>query len=209
MARYLGPACKRCRRLGAKLYLKGERCYTDKCAMENRPTPPGEGPKKHRSKPSDYAIQLKEKQKLREMYGLLERQFVNYFEKANNREGITSQNLVDILESRLDNVVYRLGFASSRKMARQMVRNGYFSVNGKKVNIPSYQVKPEEEIKIIEKYANNQSVLSALNLAKQRGYSDWIDFVEETKSGKITRLPSTEELGLPIDLQLVVELYSK
>ena len=209
MARYIGPVCKRCRRHGEKLYLKGERCYTDKCAMERRPTPPGEGSKKRRKKPSDYSLQLTEKQKVKDMYGVLEKQFRIYFSNANKKKGITSQNLVDILESRLDNVVYRLGFAASRKMARFMVRNKYFTVKGKKVNIASYQVSLGDEIKIKEKYSNDKSVLASLNLAKQRGYADWLEYVEDTKSGKLVRLPSIEEVNLPVNLQLVVELYSK
>jgi small subunit ribosomal protein S4 len=215
MARYLGAVCKRCRRYGAKLYLKGEKCYTDKCAVETRSDKngnikaPGEGPKKRRTKPTDYALQLKEKQKVKNYYGVLERQFRLYFAKANKKKGITSQNLVDLLESRLDNAVYRLGFASSRQMARQMVRNGYFTVNGKNVNIPSYGVKLNEVIKIKEKYANNKSVSAALNLMQQRGYCEWITFNDSEKSGSLNRLPSAEEVNMPVDLQMVVELYSK
>lgn len=209
MGRYLGPQCKRCRRHGAKLYLKGERCYTDKCAMERRATAPGQGPVKKRTKQSEYALQLKEKQKVKEMYGLMERQFRLYFQRASSKKGVTAQNLIDLLETRLDNAVYRLGFATSRKLARQMVRNKYFVVNGKRVNIPSYCVKIGDTIKIIEKYSNNPTVTASLNLAKQRGYDEWVIFDEAAKSGQFNRLPSIEELNLPVNLQLVVELYSK
>ncbi len=209
MGRYLGAQCKRCRRHGAKLYLKGERCYTDKCSMERRPTPPGVGSIKRKTKPSDYSVQLKEKQKMKEMYGILEKQFRNYFVKASKKKGITAQNLVDMLESRIDNVVYRLGFAASRKLARQMVRNKYFTVNGRHVHVPSYNVKIDSVIALKDKYKNNSTVLAALNLAKQRGYSEWVNYIEESKSGKLLRHPSIEELNLPVKLQLVVELYSK
>ena len=143
------------------------------------------------------------------MYGVLEKQFRLYFAKANSQKGITSQNLMDILESRLDNMVYRLGFGSSRKMARLMVRNKYFTVNGKLINIPSYQVKVNDVIKLVNKYEANGSVLSSMNLTKQRGVSEWVSFDETSKSGKLLRFPTIEELQLPINLQLIVELYSK
>lgn len=209
MARYIGPQCKRCRRHGSKLFLKGERCYTDKCAMERRPTPPGQGAVKKKTKSSEYALQLREKQKTKELYGLFERQFRLYFQRANRKKGVTSQNLIDLLETRLDNVVYRLGFASSRKFARQLVRHNCFQVNGKRVNIPSYGLKAGDIVKVVEKYSANAEINASLNLAKQRGYAEWIEFNEPTKSGKLLRLPSIEELELPVNLQLVVELYSK
>ena len=209
MSRYTDAKCRLCRRHGSKLFLKGPRCYTDKCAMERRNAAPGQGPIKKKTKLSDYAFQLKEKQKIKEMYGLLERQFRLYFQRASRKKGVTAQNLVDLLESRLDNVVYRLGFATSRKLARQMVRNKYFLVNGKRISVPSYIVKIGDTIKIVDKYSNNSTVVSSLNLAKQRGYDSWVVFDEATKSGQITRLPAIDELNLPVNLQLVVELYSK
>jgi len=209
MARYIGSQCKRCRRHGAKLFLKGERCFTDKCAFERRKNPPGMGPIKRKNKPTDYLLQLKEKQKLKDIYGLLEKQFRLFFERANRKKGITAQNLIDLLEARLDNMVYRLGFAMSRKSARQMVRNGYFKVNNRNVKIPSYIVKIGDIIKIKDKYANNASVQNAISLSKQRGLVEWVELNEAEKAGKLLRAPMIDELNLPVNLQLVIELYSK
>lgn len=207
MARYHGPVCRLCRREGLKLFLKGSRCFTDKCAIERRNYPPGE----HglgRSKQSPYAQQLREKQKAKRIYGLLERQFRRYFEWAEREKGITGENLLRLLERRLDNVVYRLSFASSRKEARQMVRHGHIQVNGQKVNIPSYLVRMGEVIQLRPESTLQERV--AENLAAGRGpVPAWLEVEPAAKRGAVKALPLREDIQLPVQEQLIVELYSK
>ncbi len=208
MARYTGPKCKLCRREGQKLFLKGERCYTNKCALERRKDPPGEKPKKIRRKKSGYAVQLREKQKVKRIYGVLEKQFKNYFREATRMKGITGHNLLQLLERRLDNVVYRLGFAPSRSTARQLVRHNHILVNGRKVNIPSYLVKIGDEISIKEKSRSLQMILSSL----ERNANDvpsWLELDLPNSKGVVKALPSRSDIVDEINEQLIVELYSK
>jgi len=207
LARYHGPVCRLCRREGLKLFLKGSRCFTDKCAIERRNYPPGE----HglgRSKQSPYAQQLREKQRAKRIYGLLERQFRRYFEWAEREKGITGENLLRFLERRLDNVVYRLGFASSRKEARQMVRHGHVQVNGRKVNIPSYLVKVGQAVQLRPESKLQERV--AENLAAGRGQVPaWLQLAPDARRGVVRALPLREDIQLPVQEQLIVELYSK
>jgi len=207
LARYHGPVCRLCRREGLKLFLKGSRCFTDKCAIERRNYPPGE----HglgRSKQSPYAQQLREKQRAKRIYGLLERQFRRYFEWAEREKGITGENLLRFLERRLDNVVYRLGFASSRKEARQMVRHGHVQVNGRKVNIPSYLVKVGQAVQLRPESKLQERV--AENLAAGRGQVPaWLELAPDARRGVVRALPLREDIQLPVQEQLIVELYSK
>ncbi|MBI2461286.1 MAG: 30S ribosomal protein S4 [Candidatus Rokubacteria bacterium] len=207
MARYHGPVCRLCRREGLKLFLKGSRCFTDKCAIERRNYPPGQ----HglgRSKQSPYAQQLREKQRAKRIYGLLERQFRRYFEWAEREKGITGENLLRFLERRLDNVVYRLGFASSRKEARQMVRHGHVQVNGRKVNIPSYLVKVGQAVQLRPESKLQERV--AENLAAGRGQVPaWLELAPDARRGVVRALPLREDIQLPVQEQLIVELYSK
>jgi len=174
MAKYIGSKCRQCRREGGKLYLKGEKCFTSKCAVESRPFPPGQHGQR-RTRLSDYATQLREKQKVRRIYGVLERQFRNYYKKAASTKGSTGENLLQLLEGRLDNVVYRMGFSASRSESRQLVRHNGISINGSRVNIPSYQVQPNDVVSVNEKSRKQLLILSAIDLAQQRGLSDWID----------------------------------
>ena len=174
MAKYTGSKCRQCRREGGKLFLKGEKCFTSKCPVENRPFPPGQHGQR-RTRLSDYATQLREKQKVRRIYGVLEKQFRNYYKKAAGTKGATGENLLQLLEGRLDNVVYRMGFASSRSESRQLVRHNGISVNGSRVNIPSYQVQPSDVVGITDKGRSQLRIKSAIELAQQRGFSDWID----------------------------------
>jgi len=210
MARYLGPRCRLCRREGMKLFLKGSRCLTEKCAMsrEGRANPPGMRAKKFLKKPTDYAIMLREKQKVKRIYGLLEKQFKNYFLKAERQRGVTGENLLSLLERRLDNVVYRLGFAVSRAQARQLVRHGHFLVNGRKVNIPSYIVKKGDVIELREKSKNLAVVQEAL---EQRAGTlpRWLSMDVEKKRGEVVDLPTREDIPFPVNERLIVELYSK
>ncbi len=208
MARYTGALCRLCRREGEKLFLKGDRCYTDKCAVERRRYGPGQHGQRRR-KLSDYAIQLREKQKAKEIYGVLERQFKRYYHMAERRKGVTGTNLLQILERRLDNVVYRLGFACNRRQARQLVNHGHFMVNDRKVNIPSFLVKPGDIISVREK-SKNLSVI-AENVAKieHRGIPSWLEVDTNNLSGKVVRLPTRDEIDIPVQEQLIVELYSK
>src|SRR6187402_630187 len=192
MARYIGPVCRLCRREGMKLFLKGERCYTEKCAIEKRNLPPGQHGKTRKSKLAGYGVQLREKQKVKRIYGVLEEQFRRYFEQAERTRGITGETLLQLLERRLDNVIYRLGLATSRAQARQLVRHGHFTVNGKKVDIPSYSVKAGDTIGV-----------------KGRGVPEWLSFDSGSMSGKIASLPTREQINLPVQEQLIVELYSK
>lgn len=207
MARYHGAVCRLCRREGLKLFLKGSRCFTDKCAIERRNYPPGE----HglgRSKQSPYGQQLREKQKARRIYGLLERQFRRYFEWAEREKGITGESLLRLLERRLDSVVYRLGFASSRKEARQMVAHGHFQVNGRKVRVPSYLVKVGDAIQLRPESKLQERI--AENVAAGRGQVPaWLEVVPAEKRGVVRGLPLREDIQLPVQEQLIVELYSK
>ena len=208
MARYIGPKCRLCRREGTKLFLKGEKCFSSKCAIENRPTPPGVHGQR-RGRLSDYAVQLREKQKLRRTYGVLENKFRNYYKEAARLKGSTGENLLQLLESRLDNVVYRMGFAASRDEARQLVKHKGIEVNGSKVNVPSYHVKAADVISVTEGSRNQNRVSMALDMAQQRGFSDWIDVDVKKMSGTFKAAPERSELPDDINEHLVVELYSK
>jgi small subunit ribosomal protein S4 len=208
MAKYTGSKCRQCRREGGKLYLKGEKCFTSKCPVENRPFPPGQHGQR-RTRLSDYATQLREKQKVRRIYGVLEKQFRNYYKKAAGTKGSTGENLLQLLEGRLDNVVYRMGFASSRSESRQLVRHNGISVNGSRVNIPSYQVQPNDVVSITEKGRSQSRIKSAIELAQQRGFSDWIDVDTKKIEGVYKARPERSELPADINEHLIVELYSK
>lgn len=191
-----------------KLFLKGERCYTQACALERRQYAPGQHGQ-GRGKYSAYGEQLREKQKVKRIYGVLERQFRNYFQKAAQRRGVTGENLITMLESRLDNMVYRMGFATSRTEARQLVRHGHFLVNGKKVDIPAYQVRPGDIVKLREKSKDIERIKESLATAQQRGIPSWVELDIENFQGKVIALPRREEITMPIREQLIVELYSK
>ena len=206
MARDSSPKCRQCRREGLKLFLKGERCLTEKCSIERRSYPPGEHGR-GRIKQSEYLLQLREKQKARRYYGLLERQFRLYYERASRRSGVTGENLLRLLELRLDNVVYRLGFASSRAQARQLVRHGHFNVNGRRVNVPSYQVRPDDVISIRTGSSAEQVVRDATDLTAS--VSPWLQADHENLLGKILKLPERAEIDAPVQESLIVELYSK
>ncbi len=206
MARDLGPKCRICRREGLKLFLKGERCLTEKCAIERRSYPPGEHGR-GRIKQSEYLLQLREKQKARRFYGLLENQFRTYYEKANKQGGITGDNLLRMLETRLDNVVYRLGFAASRAQARQLVRHGHFSVNGRRVNIPSYQVKPDDVVALKTGSGAEGIVRDATDLTA--AVAPWLQADHDGLSGTVLKWPERAEIDTPVSEQLIVELYSK
>ena len=211
MARYTGPSCRLCRREGTKLFLKGTRCLTEKCAVERRAYPPGQhGPNAGRGrKASEFSKQLREKQKVKRMYGVLERQFRNYFANAARRKGITGANLLQMLESRLDNVVYRLGFAFSRSAARQLVAHGHILVNGRKVDVPSALVKAGAVISLKAESRKNEQIKMCLDTAKGRGVPAWLDLDADRFQGTVKQLPTREEIVLPIQEQLIVELYSK
>ncbi|MBI3667092.1 MAG: 30S ribosomal protein S4 [Acidobacteria bacterium] len=211
MARYREPKCRLCRREGIKLFLKGERCYSDKCAIEKRNFPPGQHGKTRRPKKLiGYGLQLREKQKLRRIYDVLERQFRNTFEKAAQAKGVTGETLLALLESRLDNVVYRMGLATSRPQARQIVRHGHVQVNGRKVNVPSYVVKPGEVVEVREGSRKNAAILGAREVTSHMGKPSWMDVDLENLKGRITGAPKREEITqIPINEQLIVELYSK
>ena len=208
MAKYTGSKCRQCRREGGKLFLKGEKCFTSKCPVENRPFPPGQHGQR-RTRLSDYATQLREKQKVRRTYGVLEKQFRNYYKKAAGTKGSTGENLLQLLEGRLDNVVYRMGFASSRSESRQLVRHNGISVNGSRLNIPSYQVQPSDVVSINEKSRAQIRIKSAIDLASQRGISDWIDVDSKKMEGVYKTRPERSELPADINEHLIVELYSK
>jgi len=208
VARYTGAVCRLCRREGLKLFLKGERCYTDKCAIERRNYPPGEHGQA-RPKFSEYSIQLREKQKLRRMYGILEGQFRRYFEMADRAKGVTGETLLQLLERRLDNIVYRVGFATSRSEARQLVRHGHFEVNARKVDIPSYLVRAGDVVAVREGSRKVARIQESIELAQRRGVPDWLEVVPETFTGKVKTLPQRSDLTMPINEKLVVELYSK
>jgi small subunit ribosomal protein S4 len=206
MARGIGPKCKLCRREGMKLFLKGERCLTEKCAVERRSYPPGEHGR-GRIKQSEYLLQLREKQKARRYYGILERQFRNYYEKAAKASGITGEALLRMLETRLDNVVYRLGFAASRAQARQLIRHGHFQVNARRVNIPSYQVRPNDIVSLKPGSPVEAVVRDATDLTAS--VSPWLQADHENLTGKVLKWPERSEIDTPVQEQLIVELYSK
>ncbi|WP_300158070.1 30S ribosomal protein S4 [Solidesulfovibrio sp.] len=208
MARYTEAKCRICRREGAKLFLKGDRCYTDKCAYERRPYAPGQHGR-IRKKMSDYAIQLREKQKTRRMYGILEGQFRAYFQRADMKKGVTGENLLSFLERRMDNVIYRLGFANSRNQARQLVRHGIFTLNGRRVTIPSLQVKVGDVIEVRERNRQSPIILEAQQVIARRGCPAWLEVDGEKLKGKVNALPTREDVQFPINEQLIVELYSK
>ena len=209
MARYTGAVCRLCRREGQKLFLKGDRCYTEKCAVERRSYAPGMHGNARNKKLSEYGVQLREKQKARRYYGVLESQFAEYFEMASKRKGMTGENLLAILESRLDNVVYRLGFAMSRAEARQLVRHGHFTVNGKKVDIPSYLVKTGETVALAEKSRSIDKIKGSLEANASRVVPKWLDFDVKNMVAKVVAVPQREDIDLPIEEHLIVELYSK
>ena len=207
MARYIGESCRVCRREGEKLFLKGSRCYTDKCALTRRAYAPGQHGQK-RKKQSDYGMQLREKQKAKAFYGVLESQFRKYFEEASRSKEVTGLKLLQILESRFDNVVYRLGLATSRAQARQLVRHGHFEVNGVKVNIPSYLTKVNDVIKVRES-SQNDPIFKQVAEENGRPIPSWLEADVDNKSGKIVAVPAREEIDLPVKEHLIVELYSK
>lgn len=211
MARYTGPVCKLCRREGEKLFLKGERCLTNKCAFERRPYPPGmHGQEvRWRRKVSDYAVQLREKQKARRIYGVMERQFRRYFREAQRSPGLTGPTLLILLERRLDNVVYRLGFADSRAQARQLVRHGHFEVNGRKTDVPSFLCKPGDEIRVRQNSRNKKYFKDRAQILGERPVPNWLSLDPEQMSGKVLNLPTREEIDTPIREQLIVEFYSR
>jgi small subunit ribosomal protein S4 len=208
LARYTGPSCRLCRREGSELFLKGERCYTDKCAIKRRSYPPGQHGQ-GRIKVSDYGVQLREKQKVRRIYGILENQFRGYFEMADRMKGVTGENLLFILEKRLDNVAYRLGFATSRTEARQLVRHGHFTLNGRKVNIPSIQAKAGDVLQLREKSRKIASVTESLEGVVRRGIPQWLELDKDACKGVVKAMPVREDITMPIQEQLIVELYSK
>jgi small subunit ribosomal protein S4 len=206
MARDLSPQCKQCRREGMKLLLKGERCFTDKCAVERRAYPPGEHGR-GRIKQSEYLLQLREKQKARRFYQVLEKQFHHYYVVASGQQGITGENLLLLLEIRLDNVVYRLGFGASRRQARQLVRHAHFLVNGKKVDIPSYQVRPNDVISVKASSKATETIRAATDLTAS--VAPWLQADHDNLTGKVLRFPERSEISAPVQEQLIVELYSK
>jgi len=208
MARYTDAVCRLCRREGEKLFLKGERCYTNKCSVTRRVYAPGQHGQQ-KKKLSEYGLQLREKQKARRFYGVLESQFRRYFEMAVKRKGITGENLLQILESRLDNVVYRLGLATSRPEARQLVRHGHFTVNGQKVDIPSYLLKAGDVVAVRDKFKNSEKMKSIIEIAGGKVVPKWLEFDAENLTGKVVSLPEREDIDLPIKEHLIVELYSK
>lgn len=206
MAKDTSPACKQCRREGLKLYLKGERCLTDRCAIDRRSYAPGEHGRR-RTKQTEYLTQLREKQKARRYYGVLEKQFRNYYERANRQTGITGENLLRMLETRLDNVVYRLGFAVSRRQARQLVMHGHFMVNGRRVDIPSYLVKPDDVLAAMSNSSARESIREATDLTAS--VSPWLQADHDNLTGKILKYPERDEIDVPVEESLIVELYSK
>jgi len=207
MARYTDAVCRLCRREGMKLFLKGERCYTEKCAIEKRNFPPGQHGKTRKAKLAGYGVQLREKQKVKRIYGVLEDQFRRYFESADRTKGITGETLLQLLERRFDNVIYRLGLATSRAQARQLVRHGHFQVNGKKVDIPSYSLRSGDVVTIKTTSQKAPTILHAIEEVKGRGIPAWLSF--DGAAGKVVSLPTREQINLPVQEQLIVELYSK
>lgn len=208
MARNTASVCRMCRREGMKLFLKGERCFTDKCAIERRNYPPGQhGQGRHKF--SEYSIQLREKQKVKRIYGVLERQFRRYFQMAERGKGVTGEALLVLLERRLDNTVYRMGFANSRSEARQLIRHGHFAVNGRKVTIPSFLVKQGDKVEVREKSRKVVRIVESLELSQRRGVPDWLEMDREAFAGMVKAYPERADLTMPINETLIVELYSK
>ena len=208
MSRYTGSVCRQCRRENMKLFLKGDRCFSDKCSFDRRGYPPGQHGQR-RSKLSDYGIQLREKQKVRRLYGLSEKQFRISFKKADRKRGITGTTLLSLLETRLDNTVFRMGFVNSRNQGRHFVRHNHFIINGKKVNIPSYQVKKGDVVELRDKSKKIQVILDSLDAIVRRGIPQWIEINKENFKGEVVGVPVREDITLPIQEQLIVELYSK
>ncbi len=208
MARYTGPVCRLCRREATKLFLKGERCFSEKCSFDRRPYPPGQHGQ-GRLRPSDYRDQLREKQKVKRIYGVLEKQFRLYFQRADRMKGVTGENLLSLLERRLDSTIYRLGLASSRSEARQLVRHNHFTVNGRKVNIPSYQVRAGDIVEVKERSRKKACITTAMEQADRRPAFSWLEMDKKAFKGTVKALPVRDELTLPINEQLIVELYSK
>jgi small subunit ribosomal protein S4 len=210
MARFSDSVCKLCRREGMKLFLKGERCLSDKCAVDRRTYPPGQhGPNPRRRKPSDYSIQLREKQKVKRIYGIMEAQFRNYYRRAARTKGKTGEILLGMLESRLDNVVYRLGFASSRAAARQLVRHRHFKVNGRIVDIPSYQVRAGDVVEVKERSRNLELIQEAMKRFGRRGEPTWLTLDKVKMAGQVVQVPTRSDVDLEVNEQLIVELYSR
>lgn len=209
MARYTGSVCRLCRRENMKLFLKGDRCFSDKCAFDRRGYPPGQHGERRGRKISDYGIQLREKQKVKRMYGLTEKQFRLFFKRANQQKGITGTNLLVMLERRLDNLVYRMGFVNSRTQGRHFVRHNHFTVNGKKVNIPSFLAQPGDVVEVREKSRTIQAISDSLDAVVRRGVPQWIELEKEAFKGIVKGLPVREDLTMPIQEQLIVELYTK
>jgi len=208
VARYTGPSCKLCRREGLKLFLKGERCFSDKCSFDRRPYAPGQHGQR-RAKTSEYARHLREKQKVRRIYGVLEKQFALYFEKADRTKGITGQNLLRLLERRIDNVVFRMGFANTRRGSRQLVRHNHVLVNGKRVNVPSYLVNKGDEITLRERSKKIQAIQESLEIKGRHGWDAWIEMDAKALKGVFKEIPDVQDLQLPIEDQLIVEFYSR
>jgi small subunit ribosomal protein S4 len=208
VARYIGALCRICRREGEKLFLKGDRCYTEKCGVERRKYPPGQHGQGYR-KLSDYGIQLREKQKVRRMYGILERQFRTYFSDAERKKGITGEVLLQLIETRLDTMVYRMGFAPNRRRGRQVVRHGHILVNGKPVNLPSFSLKEGDVIEVKEASRSIPEIADSLAKAEHRGLPGWVEVDSANFKGRIVHIPSRDEIQLPVQEQLIVELYSK
>ncbi len=209
MARYAGPVCRLCRREGMKLFLRGERCYGEKCAIERRNVPPGQHGKGRRARMAGYGLQLREKQRVKRMYGVLESQFRRYFKEADRRRGVTGETLLQLLEGRLDNIVYRLGFATSRPQARQLVRHGHFTVNGRRADIPSYAVRAGDTVEVRPSSSKNPVIVYAMEEVKGRGVPEWLEVDGEKLTGRLASVPTRDQLNLPIQEQLIVELYSK
>ncbi len=209
MARYTGAVCRLCRRENLKLFLKGDRCYSDKCAFDRRGYPPGQHGQRRGRKITDYGIQLREKQKVKRLYGLSEKQFYLFFKRANRQKGVTGTNILVSLERRLDNIVYRLGFVNSRTQGRHFVRHGHFLVSGKRVNIPSFQVNIGDKIEIREKSRNIQIFSDAINAVVRRGIPQWLELDKENLTGSVSAFPIREDITTPMQEQLIVELYTK
>jgi|TARA_B100000035_G_scaffold315469_1_gene336653 small subunit ribosomal protein S4 len=209
LARNLDPKCKQCRREGEKLFLKGEKCFTDKCGIEKRSYPPGQHGQRRGGRLSDYGVQLREKQKLRKIYGILEKQFRSYYAEADRLKGVTGENLLQLLESRLDNVVYRMGIGVSRSESRQLVRHNSITVNGNRVNIPSYQVKPGDQVAVAEASKNQLRVKAATEAADERGFPEWVEVDVKKLTGTFKNKPQRDDLPPTINESLIVELYSK
>ncbi len=209
MARYTGASCRLCRRENLKLFLKGDRCYGDKCSFERRPYAPGQHGQRRGGKFSDYQLQLREKQKVKRIYGVLERQFRKYYYHAEKQKGITGTNLLLLLVCRFDNTIYRMGFANSRNQARQLIRHNHFLINNNRVNIPSYQVKVGDTVEVKQGSRDATSISGAMETVIRRGIPSWIELEKENFKGKLLAFPNREDLTMPIQEQLIIELYSK